>query len=945
MRTRRHRLRGTLVPVILLGLAANPVHAQDFPRRFSDLRGTLEAIHGINFSQYARPGQAGSAPLILVTNTSDAGPGSLRQALIDANSNVGPDSIAFNIPTSDPGYSGLTGVWTIRPLSQLPLMTDDRTTIAGETQALFSPGSNPHGPAVELDGSLSGPLDCGLSIICSWTWVRSLAINRFSEMGIIIAGPGHSFNVISHCYIGVTPDGIGKAPNAKAGIQILDANLNLISWLDTTFANVIGGNGQAGIEIVGQGSDLNYIGPNCIGTNLSHTANVGNAGDGITIRDGATDNSITGFDFPKSIVIWNNAQAGIRVSGPTTVRNLLAAGSITRNGGPGILLENGGNGSMPSPNITDVTKDQILANALPNSLVLFFRDQQDEGEEYFGQAYADAVGAVTYSGPVQGPYVTALAVDTTTGTTKNNTSAFSDPFHFIQWITVTNTQDSGPGSLRDAINLANTHPGPDSIRFAVPTSDPGFTPLLGTWTIRPVNPLPSLGDAGTTVDGSSQNAFVGYDINPYGPEIELEGSLPGNDVGLYVSYSAHGAQIAGLIINRFPYSGIFVNAVDTAHIIGCFIGTDARGLQSAPNGDGIVLYNKARHVYIGRSQTLPGNLISGNTRHGILVWDTCHANRIVGNTIGLDRNGTKKLGNGYAGIIVQGLGGDIEISDNWIGGNQRGVEIVQGSHDCTIQENMIGTDAAGHLDLGNVLQGIYVGNSHGTVIMGNRIAFNGGSGVFINGSSALHNQISRNWISHHLAPGIVNVGGGNAEYPSPTITSLSGGVLAGTAQAYDLIEVFSDSVDEGEFFLGSTQADASGDWTIVQMAEPRGGYMTATAMDAKGNTSRFSAPFDYIAADVRTALEEIPETFSLSQNYPNPFNPMTVIESQLPTACDVRLAVVDLLGREVAVLVDEKRGPGTYEDSFDAGGLASGVYVYRLTAGQFAASKTMVCVK
>jgi len=376
--------------MLLVFALSDMVRAGQMPQRhLPTTHGKLHALLSSGVEGLQHPAHTASAPLILVTNTNDTGPGSFRQALLDANSHVGPDSIAFNLPKSDPGYNATMGVWKIKPLSQLPLITDDGTLIDGESQALFSPGSNPSGPAVELDGSLAGPMDCGLSIICSWTWVRKLAVNRFAEMGIIIAGPGHSFNLIYQCYIGVTPDGKSKAPNLKSGIQIMDANLNFVSWPDTTFtafANVIGGNGEAGIEILGLGSSLNYVGPNCIGTDLSSTRDLGNTGDGISIKDGAADNAIMDFDFPKFIVIRNNNQAGIRVSGAATVRNLLAAGSITRNGGPGIVLEGGGNGTMQSPSITDVKAGEIDANAPPKSLVLFFRDSEDEGELYVGCA-------------------------------------------------------------------------------------------------------------------------------------------------------------------------------------------------------------------------------------------------------------------------------------------------------------------------------------------------------------------------------------------------------------------------------------------------------------------------------------------------------------------------------------------------------------------------------
>jgi hypothetical protein len=85
--------------------------------------------------------------------------------------------------------------------------------------------------------------------------------------------------------------------------------------------------------------------------------------------------------------------------------------------------------------------------------------------------------------------------------------------------------------------------------------------------------------------------------------------------------------------------------------------------------------------------------------------------------------------------------------------------------------------------------------------------------------------------------------------------------------------------------------------------------------------------------------------FALQQNYPNPFNPKTVVSSQLPVASNVKLVVYDMLGREVAVLVSERRAAGRYQDTFDASRLASGVYFYRMTAGSFVASKQMSLVK
>jgi predicted outer membrane repeat protein len=97
--------------------------------------------------------------------------------------------------------------------------------------------------------------------------------------------------------------------------------------------------------------------------------------------------------------------------------------------------------------------------------------------------------------------------------------------------------------------------------------------------------------------------------------------------------------------------------------------------------------------------------------------------------------------------------------------------------------------------------------------------------------------------------------------------------------------------------------------------------------------------------DRPNASASLPLMFDLGQNYPNPFNPTTAVSYQLPAVSDVRLVVYDLLGREVAVLVNEKKAPGRYEVGFDASGLSSGVYLYRLSAGSFVQTRKMVMVK
>jgi len=390
---------------------------------WDDLRNQTTTDHDIYGSLYTLAAPATNA--ILVTNTKDTGPGSLRQAILDANLHAGPDSIAFAIPATDAGYQPVAGVWTIKPTTPLPDILNDGTLINGSSQAGFAGDTNPAGPETEIDGSLAGSSADGLKIRSFWNNIWGLAINRFNGNGISIAGAGG--NVIIRSHIGVTPDAKAKAPNQSAGIRISQSALNFIGFFDTTSANTIGGNTGSGIVISGPASRFNVVMVNRIGTNSAHSLNLGNGGDGIHLGDSASDNAVTGYAFPMHVVIMNNGLVGIHVDGSSTVRNLLAAGCIYGNGGPGISLSNGGNNAKAAPVITDAGTALIKGTAAPNNMVFLYNDPGDEGKEYFATVYCDASGKFSWIGTAKGPHITAVAVDTAAGLTVNNTSPFSAP--------------------------------------------------------------------------------------------------------------------------------------------------------------------------------------------------------------------------------------------------------------------------------------------------------------------------------------------------------------------------------------------------------------------------------------------------------------------------------------------------------------------------------------
>jgi fibronectin type 3 domain-containing protein/photosystem II stability/assembly factor-like uncharacterized protein len=136
--------------------------------------------------------------------------------------------------------------------------------------------------------------------------------------------------------------------------------------------------------------------------------------------------------------------------------------------------------------------------------------------------------------------------------------------------------------------------------------------------------------------------------------------------------------------------------------------------------------------------------------------------------------------------------------------------------------------------------------------------------------------------------------------------------------------------------------------TFTGLANGTRYYLRVTAIDSAGNESAYSNEVNAApnaALGVDDLSSRIPKEFSMSQNYPNPFNPTAIIQYDLPKRVAVRLTVFDMLGREVKTLVSALQEPGYYKVVLDARGLSSGVYYYRIQAGDFVKVKKLLLVK
>jgi hypothetical protein len=111
-------------------------------------------------------------------------------------------------------------------------------------------------------------------------------------------------------------------------------------------------------------------------------------------------------------------------------------------------------------------------------------------------------------------------------------------------------------------------------------------------------------------------------------------------------------------------------------------------------------------------------------------------------------------------------------------------------------------------------------------------------------------------------------------------------------------------------------------------------------------TVKLPTPEEGILLDVENSeLYDVPSEYNLEQNYPNPFNPLTTINYSIINPGVVRIKIYDILGREVKTLVNEFKQTGNYKVQFDASGLSSGIYLYRIESGEFVQTKKMILLK
>ena len=314
---------------------------------------------------------------------------------------------------------------------------------------------------------------------------------------------------------------------------------------------------------------------------------------------------------------------------------------------------------------------------------------------------------------------------------------------------VSNTADSGTGSLRQAILDSNASPVRDTIAFSISSISK---------TIEPRSGLPPITDP-VTIDATTQPGYAGT------PIVELSGKqLSNGENGLLLKAGL--SDVRGLVINQFPGCGILIEGPGGNRIESNYVGTDLSGQLAKRNGQsGIQVLNSDNNRIGGPGV---GNLTSGNGWEGVRIWGSLsHSNWIQGNRIGTDANGLSAVPNLLVGLVLAGssrnsiVGADgIDADDprkgNLVSGNGLDGIRITGSNRNTVAGNWVGVNNTGNAALANNEGGILLDDNATENRIGsnadgindarerNVIAGNVKSGIRVLRSS--DSQIAGNWI-------------------------------------------------------------------------------------------------------------------------------------------------------------------------------------------------------
>lgn len=480
-----------------------------------------------------------------------------------------------------------------------------------------------------------------------------------------------------------------------------------------------------------------------------------------------------------------------------------------------------------------------------------------------------------------------------------NTITFNLPGPGVQTIAPTNVLPD----IVNAVAI-NGYSQPGSSANTLPNGDNAVILIrLDEGKISSASPA-ALNFTGTSASGSSVRGlcivrcYRGIQVNEAGNI-----TIAGNWIGMDVDGVARGTTFEGIYITSFfnpSYNnliggtapadrnviagnryGIWFNGSTTGNswVQGNFIGTDPTGTLPRGNLFGGVYIFTGTNITIGGGTTAARNIIGGATAAGGtgVTVQSGPNNWIQGNFIGTDVSGQYDLGNISDGIYVTSSTGTRILGNEIVNNRANGINLSTSSG-TVMENNLVGTDSTGTRPLGNTLAGISISGSTNRVGglnagQANTIEFNGGAGVSVTATTAVQNEVSGNSIYDNgglaidLGPTGITTNdvldvdtGANGLQNFPMLTNAAvaystltvQGTLNSKAGATYRVELFATptwdatSIPEGKQFLGTTGVSTDGNGnasfsTTVATVPDTNYVITATATDANGNTSEFSA--------------------------------------------------------------------------------------------------------
>ncbi len=640
---------------------------------------------------------------------------------------------------------------------------------------------------------------------------RNIIAANVGEDGVLIENAGTDRNIVAGNFIGTDVTGSAALGNGF-GVVISAGAFNRIGTngdgvADAAERNVISGNAYSGVDILGTTANDNIVAGNFIGTDITGTADLGNANFGVKITGGASNNLVGTngdgvADAAERNVISGNANAGVEIDGAasnviagnflgTDVTGTIAIGNVR-----GVRIRGGAKDNRVGTNgdgLADAAERNLISANLSHGVEITGAgtDENVVAGNFIG---TDVTGTLALSNSGVGVRISSGAQSNLIGTNGSN-----DLYNENERNIISANEGGGIGiNGSDSNVVAGNFIGTDVTGSVAFGNGPSTTINIG-------------------IGGGAQFNRIGTDANGIADAEER------NVISGHVLWSVN-LQGTGTNFNV---------------IAGNFIGTDATGTAAVANGAGVTIgvggaggggpkFNRVGTNGDGINDQAERNIISGNTSEGVLLGNGgTEENLVAGNFIGTDVTGTLALGNGTGVRIRTGA------ANNVIGTNG----------------DAVGDAAEGNTIAFNTLSGVAVtgATTTGNSIRGNSIHSNGGLGIDLDSDGVTANDSD----DADAGPNDLQ------NFPvilaaRPGATTHAAGALDSTPDSGFLIEFYANSVPdpsgdgEGQRYLGSTiiVTDAAGhsDFTIdLSAATSSGEWITATATDAAGNTSEFSA--------------------------------------------------------------------------------------------------------